>query len=346
MVGYFRFFLASLVLYSHINFPSWDFVLFKINQGVFAVFCFYIISGYFTALIYDRFTGPNRILKFYSDRIFRVMPAFITVMVVVILLNIVMYEPLFGIKFSEYKKFSNFVLGILQPLNGIITFLFNDFSMGPYFIFTPVYTLALEVKYFTIFPFFAESKKKYVVFVIAIGIGLVLNSSFKSNPDIMESYTYRYLIGTLPLFLIGYLSFYFKECSIPKAKYYKTIVFFIGTTLLGRLILKETAGTSWLGEMGLAFMLCPFLLETLMKFKPSKGDQIFGYISYGIFLTHLPVLNFLHIQRTGFSSFMIGYPSFLLALFTSSLISLIIYFFIEKPIIRLRHRHANKFIPL
>jgi hypothetical protein len=46
MVGYLRLILAALVVYSHLNFAPWLLIGVHINQGVFAVFSFYLISGF------------------------------------------------------------------------------------------------------------------------------------------------------------------------------------------------------------------------------------------------------------------------------------------------------------
>jgi peptidoglycan/LPS O-acetylase OafA/YrhL len=72
MIGYLRYVLAALVLYSHLNFPYWSIFGVKINQGVAAVFCFYLLSGFFSAVIVDRYCGEHRLRNYYIDRTLRI----------------------------------------------------------------------------------------------------------------------------------------------------------------------------------------------------------------------------------------------------------------------------------
>lgn len=80
-----------------------------------------------------------------------------------------------------------------------------------------------------------------------------------------------------------------------------------------------------------------------MRFKPTKLDQLAGYVSYGIFLTHIPVMNFFHINRDGHNRFFDGALDFVLVLLVATLISVLIFYFVEKPIIKLRHKFSNNF---
>lgn len=343
MIGSFRYLLASMVLLSHLNVPIWDFGFFKINQGVFAVFCFYIISGYFTALIFDRFKdGPNVVLEFYRDRLFRIMPAFLTVMMSVIFLNLIWFEPSFGLRYSDFLTFKNWYQGFMQPLNGVFSFFLRpDFPGGAFSDFTPYPSLALEVKFFVVFPLFVRLSTKYVWASIVIGLMLVLDAAFQSNPNVLESVTYRYLMSTLPLFLFGYILFLNNKQKIKVPLDLRLISGAIGIFLLLVLVFKSSPGTNWLGEMAFAFIFCPIVFNITMKYKPSKLDQIAGYSSYGIFLTHIPVMHFLHIKRSGYESFFDGLDEFLIALTVSTTISLLIYYFIEKPVIKIRHKKSS-----
>src|SRR3546814_12195169 len=83
MVGYLRFVLACLVAYSHFNFAPLAVVGVDINQGVAAVFAFYLLSGFFSAVILDRYSGENRLRNYYIDRLLRIFPLYIAVIALV-----------------------------------------------------------------------------------------------------------------------------------------------------------------------------------------------------------------------------------------------------------------------
>jgi len=336
MIGYLRFVLASLVLYSHLNYPVWHILDIRINQGVYAVFCFYLISGFFTAVIYDRYHGDGRVLKYYLDRFLRIMPTFLVVMLVVIILNLVWYEPTLKASPSDYKTPLYWFWGFIQPLNGIIAFFYRgDFPYGPFFAFTPVASLALEVQYFSIFPFIARARAIWIVVMMIIASALIINATSEANPDLLENYTYRYLIGVLPLFLLGFL--FYKHIQSPSPKWIRFEIFgpLLGVVFFGALLFYKPSSTVWLGEMALAMITCPVLMKLCMKVKSHKMDQLAGYVSYGVFLVHIPVLRFFHLKGN-------DYGEFIIALVMATAVSFLIHYIIENPVLQLRHKMAGK----
>lgn len=338
MVGFYRFFLASLVLYSHLNYPYWQVASFGINQGVYAVFCFYVISGYFTALIYDRFQGDGRTLRFYVDRLLRIMPTFWAVMLLVGVIGLFWYEPSLGTSEADYRRPSSWFSAALQPLNGILAFFFRgDFPYGPFASFTPVASLALEVQFFALFPLLVRMRVKWLVAAIVVIASFVIHAALSGNPDRLENYTYRYLFGVLPTFLLGFLFHQYRHSKRSLAWCCRCEVVgpAIGVSYLVTLWLAPLPSGAWLGEMGLALITCPWLLRIALRTSSSKLDHLAGYLSYGIFLVHIPVIRFGQLKAdTGLE--------FLIALVVATAVALLIHWVVEKPVLRWRHRNVDR----
>ena len=74
-MGFLRFLLASLVLATH--YDMWVLIP-NFNEGVVAVTCFILISGYvMTLLINSYYSNLADVKYFYLDRACRILPQFI-----------------------------------------------------------------------------------------------------------------------------------------------------------------------------------------------------------------------------------------------------------------------------
>ncbi len=334
MIGYLRFFLASLVIYSHLDFPLWSFLGLKINQGVFAVFCFYIISGYFTGLIYDRFkNSKNQMIEFYFDRVLRLVPLFCVVMCLVFIVNRFHYEPSLGIDPERAGRLKELFRSFLQPLNGLVGFLLGgDFAFGAYSRVTPAPSLALEVKYFIMFPFLEKLKSSHLKIISALVVAYTIYCIHRRWEDEVENYTYRFLLGTFPLFLTGFL-IYRQKKGLEPSQLFKAEYIAAGIGVLYYLIMfaKNLVHAPWVGETALALLLCPAALIYFLRFKPGKMDHLAGYLSYGIFLVHVPIIHFLQIRQS-------KVEYLLTVLVLASLLSFVLHHVIERPVLKIRHR--------
>jgi peptidoglycan/LPS O-acetylase OafA/YrhL len=331
MVGYLRLILAALVVYSHLNFAPWLLIGVHINQGVFAVFSFYLISGFFTAAIFDRHLGEHQLRNYYIDRTLRIYPMFVAVIVLTGLVGIFHYEPSLKASPSDYLDPQVWLMALLQPLNGLVAFLFQgDFPYGPFFAFTPVASLALEVKYFAVFPAVRHIRYELVA-LLALACTLLLASSLKSgNPDMIESFSYRYLIGVLPTFLVGFLIYRNIGEATPKWMRGEYLSLGLGILLLAAIKVVSPVSTRWVGEMALALIVTPWLLIAVLKIRRMSHDSLAGYLSYGVFLVHIPILRFLHLREASLWQF--G-----LALGLATLISYFLHVWIERRVLSLRH---------
>lgn len=337
MVGYLRFVLASLVVYSHLNYELWDIGVARVNQGVYAVFCFYLISGFFTAVIYDRFTGRDHLLQFYADRLLRILPTFWTVMLVVVLLNVfVHHEPGLGATPADYREPRHWLLGFLQPLNAVLAFLnHGDYPYGPFFGFTPVATLALEVQYFLIAPLFFRMRPwSIALLIVAITIHTAYIATTGNARD-LENQTYRDLGGVLPVFLLGFLFYRHLQAPVSWWQRFEWLGLATGGIFLGVLLFARPSSTQWLGELALALITCPWMLKLAMKRRSSRLDHLAGYLSYGVFLSHIAVLRYLKLEGQ-------SHLQFVVAVLVATMAAVAIHYVVERPVLRWRHAMAGR----
>lgn len=136
-------------------------------------------------------------------------------------------------------------------------------------------------------------------------------------------------------FLLGFLYFRHLKKSSPWWARFETIGLTFGLMLLVILLFGNFAVSRWLSEMALAMIVCPFMLKLAIHYKTSYWDQLAGYISYGVFLVHIPVLRFLHLKGDSINEF---YIAFAIAV----LISLVIHYLIEKPFLSIRRNMASQ----
>ncbi len=332
MIGYLRYFLAALVVYSHLNYPLWNILGIKINQGVLAVFAFYIISGFFTAAIFDRHRGENQVRNFYIDRSLRIYPLFLLVITITGLIGIFHYEPSLRASAGDYRTLMSWWKGFLQPFNGLISFFFaGDFPYGPFFAFTPVASLALEVNYFFIYPALRRCGYRTIVLIVAISTIILVESIHNGNAGEIERYSYRFLIGVLPTFLSGYLIY--RNLSEPAPIWLRgwLVSGIVGVLLLASIYHFNAASTKWVGEMALALIFTPALLIFSLQPKPIRYDALMGYLAYGIFLSHIPVIRYMNIKLE--SGLEVAY-----VLFIATPISLMMHFILERHVTNLRHK--------
>ncbi|HYL19581.1 MAG TPA: acyltransferase family protein, partial [Burkholderiales bacterium] len=82
-MGILRFMLAFAVFNGHANLP----LGFSVVAGSTAVHCFFVISGFYMAMVLNEKYVPSgaSYLDFISSRLFRLAPAYLTVVVLTIL---------------------------------------------------------------------------------------------------------------------------------------------------------------------------------------------------------------------------------------------------------------------
>lgn len=272
MVGTLRFILALAVVATHLAASP---ALF--HWGVFAVFGFYIISGYLMTQILCR-TYHFDLRRFAVNRALRLYPQYW--LVALLTLAVAWLSP----EMSQFRRvWDSRGWGIQDVLGNLFIFPF-EFYPPKFRIVPPAWSLAVEiVNYFMLWLFVARSRRNALV-VVAIGVLYHAASLVAGAP--WESRYSPWYAAALP-FAVGALLFHFPLRSggtwvamIAAAAWIINLVACGFSTQLG--------GIAFDVYFYVNFALLVVLVASLMPSMNQQWrlDRILGDLSYPIFLTH------------------------------------------------------------
>ncbi len=340
-MGIFRVILAIAVMFSHMRTSSGE-TLNLIFGSLTSVRIFFMISGFYMSLIFiTKYSHhENGKMLFYSNRALRLYPTYIAILILTMLINdrwIVFNfvdTSMASVKF--YEPFSNiFILGqdILM-------------TMGRKPIIGPAWSLGSELTFYLLVPFIILKRPFVVGILMAISISFRVYFDVNGYPNV--PWNYQFFPSILIFFLLGHLSFIIysqiKNLVISRYLGIAGIIFFLAY-IAYKSIVYGNFFLPFLNPMvhtakGYAFysaitLFIPFLF---LVTKSSKIDRFIGNLSYSIYLL-APVS--IHLGETFQSNF--KYLNIhMAALVTVIIISLCVYFSIEKPIESIRVKRVRE----
>jgi peptidoglycan/LPS O-acetylase OafA/YrhL len=314
-----------LVFISHILSPNNLPKFFHLQAlGVLGVFIFFVLTSYVLMLSLDRQNlSKNKIYyKFYIQRIFRIYP--ISIIVVILSFFTIYYKNL--TEFDPKLFLSNIFL--IQNL-----IYYNELP-GIKSIPGVIWTLCYEIQMYIFLPFLFlltknKLQKKLIIVLYTLCIIFILINKYFNSPLFN-------IIKYFPCFISGVLGYiYFKENRIKISCIYLigylflSIIFF--PIIVAKNIPENFLGVIFCFILGL---LIPFTKEISFKFVNNFSRQIAKY-SYTIYLFHGFVINM-------FINFQVSYLiKISLIILTLSFICYAIYNFIENPMIKLGKKISN-----
>jgi peptidoglycan/LPS O-acetylase OafA/YrhL len=288
-MGLLRFYLALIVLMAHdisaiaSSESGSALQLFSGIGGQAAVESFFVVSGFYIALILDT-TYKKSPVVFYANRLLRIFPMYWTCLVAYILL---VRTP---VTLTPHAWLSNvFLIGG----DGFSQIVFPQSSVE--FIVPPAWTLVLELLFYVIAPFVVRLNSKTLATLLAtlLVIKILLVGAILHLP---EPWNQRIFPLELPYFLAGILIFRFRGKLRRTVETNHWIMFASLTLALSGSIIRFLASQSGtLTELYLAPLLfvastvlfIPYLMEW------SKGrtwDRYLGELSFPIYLVHFGVM--------------------------------------------------------
>lgn len=280
MLGSLRFFLALFVVVAHLT----GGVQFFSHWGGFAVFGFYIISGYLITLILNE-TYHFRLSKFSLNRFLRLFPIYyivaaITILTITISSNASDFHPAWKIQTRWIDIIGN---GLIIPF---------EFYNASFRIVPPTWSVAVElINYLILWAMGARSRAlAFLLFLIALTYHL---ASYLSGAGWGQRYSPFYA-ALLP-FSVGAMIYFFRNSASTLGQ--RSIIY-----------LSRFSCAIWLGNL----MLCGFMgglnhrlfelffyinLISLAIFiytntpsssdtPSSQWDKRLGDLAYPVFLTH------------------------------------------------------------
>lgn len=285
-MGYLRFILAYLVLLSHVG------IFFNgYNQGVFAVTIFYILAGHVVSRLFEEKMYRNNFI-FYRDRFLRIFPsyAFIYLLSLIFLVITDFGSP----DFNFLKLLLNLLIIPLNYYMYISDFIniLRDCS-NEWYLIPPAWSLGSELQVYILLPFLLNSRFLFFIgfwssfFIFSLANLSVLNSDY---------FGYRFIVGTLFMFLIGVLLQRFISGRYSKLDIFNLVVSYLFLTVWYVYIvnLRGIYGV-FTRETVLGLLVGVPLVFIILKFNRRKGrlNIFFGDLSYPLFLSHFLAIWFL-----------------------------------------------------
>lgn len=315
-MGILRFLLALAVVVVHTSHMyGLDSYGLRLTGGVVAVQTFYMISGFYMALILStKYVGKGSYGLFLSNRFLRIYPAYWVVLVLTLAVSASgSFTHIFGFGVQDYignrHLLSSVAMFFLITTNltlfGQDAVLFQGIDSGGGLYFTTnfmatkpalytflplpqAWTLSLELMFYVIAPFFVKRRTSTLISVIFVSLLLRLYIYF--GADLYhDPWTYRFFPTELAFFLAGVVSYRLYVLIGDKSVR-------IMPTIATLLVVGVTIAYQWFPggatKQWLYYSLVWALMPLLFMFSKSKGsmDGWIGELSYPIYISHIFVL--------------------------------------------------------
>ncbi|MBI4390125.1 MAG: ankyrin repeat domain-containing protein [Nitrospinae bacterium] len=345
-MGALRLFLALTVVAGHLphtRLPLMD------NQ--ISVICFFIISGFYMALIInEQYSGLGEGWKksFYLSRALRLFPTYWVVLIITLATGvgsaIIPGTPI-DIPITIASSIPNiFIIGLDMlkcPLNDL------GWEWLPASLLStvqgavgPAWTLSSEILFYLLAPAAVLFPRR----ILALSAASLCIRLFFLRGDFADVWRYHFFPALLVFFCMGSLSYFLYRRIKGNAAAGRiglillvTLIvfsFFLDRTPHGRLVTYVDAPSNWAYYVCLAFAI-PFIFE---RTKDSKFDRLIGELSYPLYIVHLAAIDnvSLRIGTPDEGSLAFG----LLCAGISLIAAILLYCLVGRPVDRIRHRIA------
>jgi peptidoglycan/LPS O-acetylase OafA/YrhL len=342
-MGLLRIFLALAVVCAHTTLG------FQFTGGRVAVQTFFMISGFYIALILD--TGYKNRFLFWSNRLLRLLPVYYLVAILTLLSVSFFGASIYGridgfddlpISAKVFLVFTNSTLAFqdltmfLGVNNGQFGFVENFYESTPplfHFLLVPqAWSLGIEISFYLLAP--ALCKWPTVRLLVLIFCGVILRlllyfAGLKNDP-----WNYRFFPTELVFFLCGVIAyrFYKQKNDWIRSLSHNFRLIIVGSVWISTAIfahLPVSKGVLMLFYFALVCLTLPIIFETSRNW---KVDRILGELSYPIYICHVLVISLLEMVWVGERGFAFG----LGACAFSVVFAAILYFSVDQPIGLLR----------
>lgn len=359
-MGLLRLFLALSVVIHHLPERSFAWL-----NAVVAVFIFFMISGFYMALIInERYSKTDSWqLRFYLSRVGRLFPAYLTVLLLGLLW--------LAITTSPTVFTSNYSLGIWRQLLLIyaniliigqdlfqtvlmtnaygkanvvsdtsVSLLGLEFFQNQFMVIGQSWSLAEELIFYALAPLFIRRVRSIVVvLVMSMAVRLLFQWQSTSFPPIV--WGYWFFPSTISFFCLGALG-YFGYKKVSCFSFAKTVgLILLGLWLSwatlrltndGGILYEGTDNDSikhWLFYICLAISI-PFIF---LATKDNYFDRLLGELSYPLYLVHGFIIGIL-LSKGGLSPG--SFPAEATIILCSVGVASLMYVFVDGPIDRYR----------
>jgi peptidoglycan/LPS O-acetylase OafA/YrhL len=341
-MGLLRFLLAIDIVLIHLGGIPFGFVP---MDGTVAITAFYIISGFYMALILnEKYNIKNNSYKlFLTNRFLRIYPLYWILLIIAVFTSLVFianpqahllspfinqYQVLHGLTLLKQIVIDLVRVILLVPNSAY--FLPKNYNLD-LIVIGPSWTLGLELIFYLIVPFIARRSLKQIVvitlichflrvityhyFVILIGKNVYVNSFF------FPAVVFYFVFGVLSYKLYAI----YKKFNSSVVFSRLVLIFIVLYTIFYHFIPIDTRKIYYFS----LFISIPIIFK---QFNKNKFDKFVGDLSYPIYISHFVLINFSFLflpkQYVNFSN--------IILLFLCILFAFILHKTIEVPIDRYR----------
>jgi peptidoglycan/LPS O-acetylase OafA/YrhL len=324
-----------------------------------AVETFYTISGFYMSMILGSKYQLDRkgITRFYLSRFFRLAPAYWIVLVLSILtavalkstfylpartyfntLSSLSFPAAFWIVFTNVLMLGQDTIMFMKIDSSHLHFT-ADFTNAPLsahkLLFIPqAWSLGVELWFYLLAPLLV--RRKTISLIAVLVVSTIIRAILYSGGFDHDPWTYRFFPTELALFVLGMLMFraYSRHQDMIKA-WWGTGAFLLIITIIiffSHLNLEQSAKSS------LFLLISALSIPVIFNWSRfNTFDRIIGELSYPLYISHLLVVQ---VITAVLPSVFGKHPGLSVCAFSLG-VSVLIYFFIDRPADRIRHRLAK-----
>ncbi|MCS3732766.1 acyltransferase family protein [Mucilaginibacter dorajii] len=355
-MGFIRFLLACAVVLAHTS----TIMGYSPVAGNLAVQCFYIISGFYMAMVLtEKYNKPGASYQFYTNRALKIYPAYWLNLILLIFWAVFVYHQHYPGTLDFYTKYAHpslstyiylilanllligldwvFLLGINKSGQLYFTGYFNSSKPSVYnFAFNgAAWTIGVELAFYLIAPWLNKRKNYILLTIFLLSLGLRLWCyHLQDGPP----WDYMFFPTQLIYFIGGMFS-YRMYAKYIKNKASKALLYlFYGILLCVVLLYYQFFEENYAKQivLFLCIALCiPFAFELTKK---SRIDRFLGNLSYPIYIGQSLIIKIVSAKR---------FPKLIDVGFTAVIIvivyALIVQWLLNSPIEKYRAKRIKNF---
>ncbi|QNH36849.1 acyltransferase [Aminobacter sp. MDW-2] len=351
-MGFTRLFLALVVVLDHAAYSKWLGV-----DGHFAVMFFFMISGFYMALVLNTKYPEGSAFRFYIARFLRLWPTYIVAFAAVLLfvheMNSIadkapitdLYVKFVAVALVGYDTLTWFALdtvsGTIIATNDIRrTATVHPLDALP--MMRQMWTLGIEIWFYVAAPFLARRPRRLI---LAFAGAYAIHVWISSNVGPLHPLRGRSAFNFFYLFFAGMIAYHvyaavkpwFETIPSRNAAYAGVICFTAGPAFM---ILAEFVG-AYAGHWGLmqdvTYLLFAMALIPIFGLTRNwRRDRAIGELSYPVYVIHMPIVtNWMIIEGRG--------DPMMAPVFLGIAIALgaLLHFAVERPADKLRARFTD-----
>lgn len=340
-MGILRTILALAVVVYH----SYKLFGLRMCGGQVAVESFYMISGFYMALILnEKYTGVGSYKKFILSRFYRIFPVYWIVLCIALLLCLVGYfgfnQPYYLARYIHnynclagtticYFIFENLIVigqdvlyflrldELCQPLftNQVLSFKHTGYQ---YLLVPQAWSISIEFMFYLIAPFLVTKQLKWQITLVLMGLAIKYYFA-RYNYLCYDPWTYRFFPFELAFFMAGSVAYMLykklQNKNIPAIIGYVLLIIAVsGIFLFDELFVEEHVKNTLFYIY--IFISIPFIF---ISFKNNKTDRYIGEYSFSLYICHHIVVSilrawfFAHPQYLWFYGYAVVFCSLILA---------------------------------